>query len=399
MGRGSLGRVGSGTFDEAADSESLPRWRRVPAVPTIRRVNLLPPRHELERAVLRRDASYAGLFVVGVTTTGVVCRPGCPARAPKPAHMQFFAGVEQALQAGFRPCLRCQPTQPPEGEPAWARELLRRLEAHPEARIRAVDLRALGLDPDTVRRHFLRRHGMTFQAHARARRLAGALADLRRGGSIDDAVGTSGFDSHSGFRSAFGRMFGAPPGRGRDAPFVVMRLLDTPLGSLVAGASPRGACLLEFADRRMLEAQLRTLSTRLGAVLLPGTNAHLDALARQVDEYLALRRRRFDVPLDLPGTPFQKEVWAALLSIPYGETRSYSDLARTIGKPGAARAVGRANGQNRLGIVVPCHRVVNEDGTLGDYGGGLRRKQDLLDLERGAPVPAPRTASVGPPAR
>ena len=351
-------------------------------------MHTLPPRAELERAVRRRDAAYAGIFVVGVTTTGIVCRPGCPARTPRPEHLEFFASVEQALQAGFRPCLRCKPTEPNAGEPAWARDLLLRVEADPEARVRTADLRALGLDPDTVRRHFRRRHGMTFQAYARARRLAGALADLRKGGSIDDAVLDSGFESHSGFRSAFARLFGGPPGRRRDAPAVVVRVLESPLGPLVAGASPRGACLLEFTDRRMLETQLRMLAQRLGAVLVPGRSAHLDLLAREVDEYFAGRRRRFDVPLDLPGTPFQQQVWAALRAIPYGETRSYAALAATIGRPrkarGGARALGRANGQNRLAIVIPCHRVVNEDGSLGGYGGGLRRKQHLLDLERGA---------------
>jgi AraC family transcriptional regulator of adaptative response/methylated-DNA-[protein]-cysteine methyltransferase len=354
----------------------------------------LATRTELEDAVLRGDRSYEGLFVVGVSTTRIFCRPGCPARKPRRENMTFFANADEALRAGFRPCLRCRPLEPSESEPDWARGLRRMLDADPERRVKTSDLRALGLDPDTVRRHFRRRHGMTFQAYARARRLSGALSDLRRGKSIDHAVGTSGFESHSGFRSAFARLFGGPPGARRDAPCAVVTVLDSPLGALAAAATSRGACLLEFADRRMLESQLRILSRRLGMALVPGSDPHLDALARQLEEYFAGRRTRFDVPLDLPGTPFQREVWSALQRVPYGETRSYAALAAEIGRPGAARAVGRANGQNRLAIVVPCHRVVNEDGSLGGYGGGLRRKRHLLDLER--EVLAGAAAAVGP---
>lgn len=225
---------------------------------------------------------------------------------------------------------------------------------------------------------------MTFQAYARARRLSSALSDLRRGGSIDAAAFSNGFESHSGFRSAFARTFGGPPGRRRDARCVSVAMIQSPLGPLVAGAGPAGVGLLEFADRRALETQISTLSRRLGLPLVPGESPHLEALRRELAEYFEGRRARFDVPLDLAGTPFQREVWAALLRIPFGETRSYAAVAREIGRPAATRAVGRANGQNRVAIVVPCHRVVNEGGGLGGYGGGLRRKERLLWLEREA---------------
>jgi AraC family transcriptional regulator of adaptative response/methylated-DNA-[protein]-cysteine methyltransferase len=343
-------------------------------------MDTLPPRAELESAVLGRRADYDGLFVVAVTTTGVFCRPTCPSRKPRRENMEFFGTPEEAVRAGFRACLRCRPAESAEPEPAWAADLVRRVESADAPRLHADDLRALGLSPERVRRWFRRRHGMTFHAYARARRLSGALDDLRRGG-IDDAVAASGFASHSGFRTAFARLFGGPPGRLRAAEAVVVTSFESPLGPLVAGATPRGVCLLEFSDRRMLETELRDLSRRLGAVV-PGSNAHLDALEAQLPEYFSGRRSAFEVPLDLVGTPFQKTVWEALLRIPFGATRSYGSLAREVGRPGASRAVGRANGQNRVAIVVPCHRVVHEDGTLGGYGGGLRRKQHLLDLER-----------------
>jgi AraC family transcriptional regulator of adaptative response/methylated-DNA-[protein]-cysteine methyltransferase len=170
------------------------------------------------------------------------------------------------------------------------------------------------------------------------------------------------------------------------------------LGPLVAGATDQGVCLLEFSDRRMLETQLDGLRQRLGPVL-PGTHPLLDQLRVELTEYFAGARREFQVPLVYPGTPFQVKVWDALRRIPYGETYSYEKLAWSVGAPRAQRAVGHANGQNRLAILIPCHRVVNKDGKLGGYGGGLWRKQLLLDLERGKQsalslFPAERPAAI-----
>jgi len=156
----------------------------------------------------------------------------------------------------------------------------------------------------------------------------------------------------------------------------------TPLGPMLAGVTDEGVCLLEFMDRRMLETQLRRLGKLLRAEFTPGSHEHLDALNRQVEEYFAGARREFSLPLVLSGTAFQEKVWKELLTIPYGATRSYEEQARRIGKPRAVRAVGRANGDNRIAIIVPCHRVVGKDGKLTGYGGGLWRKQYLLDLER-----------------
>ena len=159
--------------------------------------------------------------------------------------------------------------------------------------------------------------------------------------------------------------------------------IETPLGSMLAGATREALCLLDFTDHSMFEAELAALRARFRAPLLPGRNPILDRLARELDQYFAGERRQFDIPLWYPGTPFQERVWSALLEIPYGETVSYQDLAQRLGDPRAVRAVGRANGMNPIAIVIPCHRVVNADGGLGGYGGGLWRKQYLLDLERG----------------
>jgi len=348
----------------------------------------------MERARLRRDASYDGVFWVGVRTTGIFCKPSCPARSPLARNVDYYGSIRAAVFAGLRPCKRCKPLEVAGENPEWVESLLARLHAQPELRIRDQDLRALGIEPARARRYFQRRYGMTFHAFARGWRLRGAFERLKQGAQLDHVALEHGFESHSGFRDAFARLLGGPPGKSRGADCVTVSWLESPLGPLVVGASDAGVCLLEFSDRRMLETQFQTLRQRFGAIL-PGTHPWLDQLGQELREYFAGARREFSVPLVYPGTPFQVKVWTALRDIGYGETRSYEQLAWAVGAPKASRAVGTANGQNRIAIVIPCHRVVNKDGKLGGYGGGLWRKQLLLNLERGAQgeLPLVSTAS------
>lgn len=336
----------------------------------------------MRQASLQRDPSYDGTFYLAVRTTGVFCRPTCPARKPLPHNVEYFPSARAALVAGYRPCKRCRPLDV-DDQPPWAAALLAEVERDPSARISDDDLRRRGIDPGTVRRHFLRRYGMTFQGYARARRLSRALNHIRENGSLDRAVFESGYESHSGFRDAFARTFGDPPGSFRNGEAVLLSWLRSPLGPLVAGATAAGLCLLEFSDRPMLESELASLHRLFRLPVVPGSNEHLERLEPELAAYFAGRARDFTIPLVHPGTPFQQQVWQQLIAIPYGETRTYEQLAWSIGRPRAMRAVGRANGLNRLAIVVPCHRVVNKNGKLGGYGGGLRRKQFLLDLEQG----------------
>ncbi|HKE96669.1 MAG TPA: methylated-DNA--[protein]-cysteine S-methyltransferase [Povalibacter sp.] len=184
------------------------------------------------------------------------------------------------------------------------------------------------------------------------------------------------------FHSAFSRIFGVEDAASTDAS-VQLDWIDTPVGPMLAGATSTAVVLLEFSERAILERQLETLRTRFAARIVPGNNSWLTALRRQLGEYFAGKRRNFELPLEYPGTPFQEKVWSTLLTIPYGETWSYLELARTIGDTRATRAVGTANGMNRIAIVIPCHRVINANGELGGYGGGLWRKRILLDLELG----------------
>jgi AraC family transcriptional regulator of adaptative response/methylated-DNA-[protein]-cysteine methyltransferase len=337
----------------------------------------------MHRAFSNRDAAYDGIFFTGVRTTGIFCRPSCPARKPLPGNVEFFATARDALFAGYRPCRRCRPLDVVGRPPEWVASIFERVDRDNGPRLRDEDLRAMGVDPVRLRRYFNRNFGMTFQAYCRARRLGSAFAEIRSGGSLDDAAHNSGYESYSGFRDAFGKLFGAPPGRSRGERCVLVRWLESPLGPLVAGATEEGVCLLEFTDRRQLEGQCREVRRRFGCEIAPGSNEHLDRLAAELNDYFAGSARGFSVPLVAPGTSFQKRVWQELLRIPYGRTISYEELARRVESPRAIRAVGTANGTNRIAIVIPCHRVVNKGGKLGGYGGGLWRKQFLLDLEQG----------------
>jgi AraC family transcriptional regulator of adaptative response/methylated-DNA-[protein]-cysteine methyltransferase len=340
---------------------------------------LLPPRPEMERAFLASDATYNGLFFTAVRTTGIFCLPSCPARKPLPQNVEFFATVKDAVFAGYRPCKRCRPTE--SSAPEWVRSLLGTVDQN-GARIRESGLREMGLEAARVRRYFLREYGMTFQAYCRARRLGQAFERIRSGAPIDDAIFDSGFESHSGFRTAFARIFGKPPGQIEKGDCIRLAWIETPLGPMVAGAASAGICLLEFSDRRMLEAQFDRIRRRFPVPMVPGESDDIDQLRAEVTDYFAAKRREFTVPLVYPGTEFEQRVWNELRAIPCGETRSYQDIARSLGQAGASRAVGRANGMNRIAILIPCHRVVNQNGELGGYGGGLWRKRILLELEK-----------------
>ena len=343
----------------------------------------LPPENEMYEALLNRDASYEGLFIVGVRTTGILCRSTCPARKPARKNVEFFATAADALFAGYRPCKRCRPMEPVGATPDWLRGLLETMEAEPGRRWLDADLRELELEPTRVRRWFKAQHGMTFHAYQRARRLGRALGQLSLGDDLLQSAYSNGFESMSGFHDAVRRLAGETPGKARHAEVVKLTRITTPLGPMLVGVTEQALCLLEFADRRMLETQLKRIQKNLGAVLTPGENAISQQTAAQVEAYFDGTLRQFSVPLELSGTEFQQTVWRELITIPYGRTRSYSEQAQRIARPTAVRAVARANGDNQISIIVPCHRVIGSDGSLTGYGGGLWRKQWLLDLESG----------------
>jgi O-6-methylguanine DNA methyltransferase len=352
------------------------------AVPT------LPPIDEMRRAYLASDASYDGVFYLGVRTTGIFCLPSCRAKKPRAENVEFFADPKAATFAGYRPCKRCRPLTAPGSPPPWATRLMADIEHDPQRRIREAELRARGLDPARVRRWFKQHCGMSFAAYSRGRRMSSALQAVHNGATVEDLALGHGFESASGFRAAFVRTFGSAPRPDESEGCIRVAWIDSPLGPLLAAAQDDGIVLLEFTERRMLEAQFDTLRRHFRCALVPGEHPLLAQLKGELAEYFAGTRRAFTVPLAYPGSDFQRAVWRGLLDIPYAETRSYEDLARVVGRPGACRAVGTANGRNRIAILIPCHRVVNKSGQIGGYGGGVWRKRWLLALEReSAPAP------------
>lgn len=344
----------------------------------------LPDLETMYEAFARKDASYEGIFFMGVRTTGIFCRPTCPARKPNPENVEFFPRAGDALAAGYRACKRCRPLEPKGRFPDWLSPLMEAVEAEPMRRWTSDDVRGFGVDPARARRWFQAEHGMTFLAYLRARRLGQAFLRIKAGDEVMEASMAADFDSVSGFCDALRKRTGASPrsGSGRLALQVVQ--VASPLGPIMVAGTEEAVYLVEFWDRRMLERQFQTLEKRLGAVFFPGTNASIQAMEHELTAYFEGRLREFRTPICLEGTPHQGKVWEALRGVGFGETLSYGEFAKRAGMPRSVRSVARANGENRLAIVVPCHRIIGADGALTGYGGGIWRKRFLIDLERGA---------------
>ncbi len=328
-----------------------------------------------------RDTRYAGSFFVAVRTTGVFCRPGCPARLPLYRNCDFYRTAEAALNASFRPCRRCKPLSHLEQASDIVQTLVAAVEERPEHRWTDADFDALSMHASTARRHFKKRFGMTFVQYARARRMGLAMHDIRQGNSVTVAQLDSGYDSGSGFRDAFSRIMGDAPVRAGQTAILKAHWLDTPLGPMLAIADDSCLYLLEFVNRRALEREVERLRKRLKAAVVPGSNAILDQISTEITAYFDGSLTRFKTPIRWFGSEFQQQLWSALIDIPYGSTTSYGALAKQIGRPDAVRAVGSANGHNQFSIIVPCHRVIAADGSLTGYGGGLDRKAWLIRHE------------------
>src|SRR5947207_2635209 len=311
-------------------------------------LDLLPSSETMYRALVNRDSSFEGIFYVGVRTTGIFCRPTCSAKKPARENADFFATSDDALESGYRPCLRCHPLDPTGRPPKMIERLRAEVERAPGGRLTDKELTALSINPSTARRQFKRHYGMTFQAYHRARRMGLALSEVRKGGRVDKARNGSGFESESGFREAFTKIFGEPPTTARTRSPMFAERIDTPLGAMIAVADNEGLRLIEFIDRRATERELSILRKRLRTNVVPGEHPHLTAARQQLGDYFSGRNLEFDIPLAPIGSPFQLRAWKILQSIPIGETRSYSWMAKRLGDENARRAVGRANGPNMI---------------------------------------------------
>lgn len=344
---------------------------------------LLPDITTMQRAFYQKDCNFEGIFFVAVKTTGIFCRPTCSARKPREKNIEFFSSTHEAILQGYRPCKICRPLEYKGAAPKWLRPLLEEIQLTPDIRLKDQDLRKRSIEPNRVRRWFKKHHGMTFQAYLRTLRISQAFSRIREGNKVIEAAYDSGYNSLSGFTEFFKKTTGFSPNRSSQRQLIRITRLTTPLGPMLAGANEQGIYLLEFADRRMLETQVKRLKKYLSAEFLPGTSPHFELLQTQISDYFNGKLKKFSVSLMLTGTPFQKRVWKILQNIPYGSTRSYQQQAEILGQPNAVRAVARANGDNKIAIIIPCHRVIGSRGELVGYGGGLWRKKYLLQMEKG----------------
>jgi AraC family transcriptional regulator, regulatory protein of adaptative response / methylated-DNA-[protein]-cysteine methyltransferase len=335
-------------------------------------------------AVLARDARFDGRFVCAVDSTGIYCRPSCPSRRPRRANVRFFATPEEAEDAGYRACRRCRPRQ---GEISRQAEAVRRacafLESHLEESPTLADLaQEVGLSPHHLQRTFKAATGLSPKQYAARLRAAQFKAEVQRGESVTSATYGAGYGSSSRLYEKADSNLGMTPGayaRGGRGMRIRYTLADSPFGRLLVGATERGICAVTLGEEdAALAAELRREYP--SAEIERDDEALRDWLAAILPRLDGTPAAR-DLPLDLQATAFQWRVWRALQEIPYGETRSYHEIAAAVGQPKAARAVAQACASNRVALVVPCHRVVRGDGTPGGYRWGEERKRRILDSE------------------
>lgn len=339
-------------------------------------------KQEFYQALLDKNIHYEGVFFVGVQTTGVFCRPTCPARKPKFENCEFYKTAGEALLASFRPCMRCRPLSHPNQVSDLVRTLVDAVEADPSRRWKDSDFEELSVDASTARRQFKKRFGMTFVEYARARRMGLAFKQIRAGDAVIEAQLNTGYESSSGFRDAFSKIMGAAPTKFEGQHTILKASwIDTRLGPMIAIADEAGIYLLEFVDRRGLEREVERLRIKTKAAIIPGITDPIKSITLELESYFEGKLKEFKTPLHLLGSPFQRSVWEELMRIPYGQTQSYMAQSKAIGRATAYRAVANANGANQLAIVIPCHRIINSNGELGGYGGGIRRKQWLIEHE------------------
>ncbi|MED5543950.1 MAG: trifunctional transcriptional activator/DNA repair protein Ada/methylated-DNA--[protein]-cysteine S-methyltransferase [Pseudomonadota bacterium] len=343
----------------------------------------LPDDAALYAALLARDARFDGQAYVCVATTGVFCRLTCPARKPRPENCTFRPTIGECIEAGFRPCKRCHPLEAAARAEPVIETLLAALDRAPARRWSEGDIAAMGLDASTVRRAFKRHFGITFLEMARQRRVREGFTTLAEGGNVIEAQLEASFESPSAFRAAFARLLGCAPGELIHGEGLLRASwIPTPLGDMIAVASAHHLHLLEFVDRKGLPAELKKLQAGTNARIGIGALGPIEQASQELSAYFAAQSGTFETPIAMAGTPFTRQVWEALRTIPPGETRSYGELARQIGRPSAVRAVARANGANQIALMIPCHRVIGADGSLTGYAGGLWRKQRLIEIER-----------------
>jgi AraC family transcriptional regulator, regulatory protein of adaptative response / methylated-DNA-[protein]-cysteine methyltransferase len=343
------------------------------------------PNHERWNAVVTRNSAHDGEFVFAVATTGVYCRPSCPARRPRPENVTFFTHPDQAERAGFRACLRCRPrllSGSPQSDSVKA--ICRYIEQHLDE---ATTLQQLGKafhqSPFHLQRRFKAALGITPREYADSCRMRELKRNLQSGNNVTRAMYDAGYGSSSRLYEKTASQLGMTPDkyrRGAIAAAIRYACADSPLGRMLIAATDRGICSIQFAqsDNELIEGLRREFPFAVRKAYDGELRSWIEALLSKMGG----KELNSALPLDIRATAFQRLVWTYLQSIPFGATRSYSDVARAIGKPTASRAVARACATNPVAVAIPCHRVVREDGNISGYRWGVERKKALLQMEQ-----------------
>ncbi len=340
--------------------------------------------------ILSRDARQDGRFVFAVRTTGVYCRPSCPSRRPRRDSVEFFASPQAAESAGYRACLRCKPTQISEQAQYVMRA--RQLLDNSDSVLTLNELsKRVGVSAFHLQRLFKRATGLSPREYQAARRTQQVKSRLRAGADVTTSLYDAGYGSPSRLYEVADQQLGMTPatyGRGGSGERIAFTIADSALGKMLVAATQRGLCAVRFGDdAKLLERDLRD---EFHAADLHRDDDGLRKFVTPILSALASQKTLLDLPLDIRATAFQQKVWSALRQIPAGETRSYSEMAKSLGDPAATRAVARACASNPVALVIPCHRVVRENGDLAGYRWGVQRKEELLRRER---VAAKRAAA------
>jgi AraC family transcriptional regulator of adaptative response/methylated-DNA-[protein]-cysteine methyltransferase len=349
-------------------------------------MNRIPNDEQLWQAVVSKDARFDGQFVFAVSSTGVYCRPSCPSRRAHRERVSFFDLPEAAEQAGFRACLRCQPQRARVLDPQM--ELVQRvcsvLNASDSETVKLAELAShAGVSVFHLQRTFKRVMGISPRQYLAARRFGNFKALVRKGDSVTTALYESGFNSSSRLYEYASEELGMTPAtysRGGRGVNINYTITDSSMGRLLVAMTERGVCAVRMSDT---DAELeKDLREEFPHAEIKRDDSALREQLQKILNHLDHNEPRLDLPLDIRATAFQRQVWEKLRAIPYGQTVSYGDVAKSLGNPGAVRAVGRACATNPVALVIPCHRVVREDQSLGGYRWGLERKKKLLQKER-----------------
>ena len=342
---------------------------------------------ELWQATLSRDQRYDGQFVFAVSSTGIYCRPSCPARRPNRERVRFFSVPEAAEQAGYRACKRCKPKSARILDPQLdlVRRVCRYLDENDSEVITLATLAEQnGVSPFHLQRTFKSVMGISPHQYANAKKFGRLKSLIKEGESVTSAVYESGFNSSSRVYEQSADELGMTPAtyaKGGRGLLITYTIADSPLGRLLVAVTARGVCSVKMADTD--EELKQDLEAEFPGAEINQNDSVLKSIVLQILNHLNGKEPTINLPLDIRATAFQRQVWEELNKIPYGERRSYGQVARALGNPGAVRAVGHACATNPVALVIPCHRVIREDKSLGGYRWGLERKKKLLEREKG----------------